>query len=168
MCERIPADSWFTHVGHVRQYWFSMLQVRPGERVNDVACGVGYGSLFFPKADYLGYDKPGVPDAVFPGPFAEADIDDRSWRPRDCDVSVTLGSLEHFRDPAEVARKLRETTARAIVVSVPTQPTMDANHFHLHDFTYDEVPLLFPHWTVAAVWDHPEELSHVWVFDGPA
>jgi len=163
--ERIPAEAWFEHVGHVRQYWYATLQARPGEVVNDVACGVGYGSLLFHRHDYLGYDKPTVPDRVFPGPFEEVDLDDPAWRPRECDVTITLGTLEHLQDPVHHAWVLSETTRRAIVVSVPTEPTTHENHFHRHDFGFDDVPRLFPGWSTAHVWAHPEERSHVWTFD---
>jgi hypothetical protein len=161
--ERVPAEDWEQHAGHVARYRYASAHVRAGESVNDVACGSGYGSLFLLKGPYSGYDMPGVPDPTFPGSFHAADLDDPSWLPEPADVTVCFETLEHVKDPAWLARVIAATTRRAVFVSVPVVPTKHLNPHHLHDFTVSDIPELFPGWTVAGDWPQPEELSHVWM-----
>lgn len=163
--ERIPADSWEQHKGHVARYWYAAQHVRLGEVVNDIACGVGYGSGFFLRGPYRGYDRPGVPDPSFSGSFHTADLDDPNWEPAPADVTVCFETLEHVKDPAHLARMICRTTRRAIVVSVPVEPTTHLNPHHLHDFTAADIPPLFGGFGIADEWAQPEELSHVWLFE---
>lgn len=163
--ERIPADSWQQHAGHVARYLYAARHVRDGETVNDIACGVGYGSGLLLKGPYRGYDRAGVPDPTFPGSFHAADLDDPQWEPSAADVTVCFETLEHVKDPAHLAQVICHTTRRAIVVSVPVEPTKHLNEHHLHDFTRDDIPPLFPGFQVADEWPQPEELSHVWLLE---
>ena len=167
--ERIPVteeiervgDDWRTNAGHCRRYAYAASRTHPGERVNDIACGIGYGSTFFDlDVRYVGYDRPGIP--TFDGTFIGCDLNDPTWVPADCDVTVCFETLEHVEDPAALAWKIDATTSRAVFVSVPTEPTKDRNPFHLHDFTVDDIPALFPAFTVVDLWAQPEECSHVW------
>lgn len=161
--ERIPADDWRGHAGHVRRYEYAATIVRPGDTVNDVACGVGYGAALVPPGvTYYGYDAAGVPDLRFPGVFHVADLNAAGWSPGEADVTLCFETLEHLHQPAHVAATLAATTRRALVVSVPTRPTMHANPYHLHDLTVDDIPPLFPGFHVVECWDQPDELSHVW------
>lgn len=138
----------------------------PGERVNDVACGIGYGATFFPHASiYSGYDKPGVPcHGGFPGVFHETDINDPAWAPEPSDVTCCFETLEHVEDPGQLAKTLMGATERAIFVSVPVIPTVHCNEFHRTDFTREDIPSLFGGWVIAEDWPQPEETSHVWMF----
>jgi hypothetical protein len=163
--ERIPADSWKHHKGHTVRYLYAARHVRDGETVNDIACGVGYGSGFFLKGPYRGYDRPGVPDTSFPGSFYAADLDDPDWEPSRADVTVCFETLEHVQDPARLAAVIGRTTRRAVVVSVPVVPTKHLNPHHLHDFTAQDIPPLFDGFTVVDDWAQPEELSHVWLLE---
>lgn len=163
--ERIPADSWHTHSGHVARYLYAGRHTREGEIVNDIACGVGYGAGLLLKGSYRGYDRPGVPDPSFPGTFHTADLDDPQWEPSPADVTVCFETLEHVEDPGHLARVICRTTRRAIVVSVPVVPTTHLNPHHLHDFTEADIPPLFPGFEVADDWPQPEELSHVWLLE---
>lgn len=157
--------TWPQYGGHLRRYLWAAFRTEPGERVNDVACGIGYGATFFPHASiYRGYDKPGVPHTGFPGVFGEVDIDDPAWRPESCDVTCCFETLEHVKDPAGLAQVLMETSARAVFVSVPVIPTVHCNEFHRSDFTQEDVPPLFGEWVIADEWPQPEENSHVWMF----
>lgn len=162
--ERIPADTYRQYTGHCDRYRWAADKVMPGEVVNDVACGVGYGSEFLGHAVYRGYDRPGVPDQSFSGEFFGSDLDDPQWRPEQAEVSICFETLEHVADPAHLARVLMQTTNRAILVSVPVVPTSHMNGHHLHDFTRDDVPGLFPDFVVTEEWPQPDELSHVWMF----
>lgn len=163
--ERIPAESWQTHKGHVARYLYAARHVRDGETVNDIACGTGYGTTFFLRGPYRGYDRPHVPDPSFPGSFHAADLDDPAWTPDPTDVTVCFETLEHVKDPAHLAHVIGRTTRRAIVVSVPVVPTKHLNTHHLHDFTKADIPPLFDGFEIADEWPQPEELSHVWLFE---
>jgi hypothetical protein len=92
--ERIPADSWEQHAGHVARYQYAAAHVRDGETVNDIACGTGYGATLLLRGPYRGYDRPGIPDPAFPGSFHAADLDDPGWRPDMADMTVCFETLE--------------------------------------------------------------------------
>ena len=164
--ERIPLTGWQTYTGHLERYRWAASRTRRGERVNDIACGIGYGATFFTHASsYRGWDKPGIPEAAhFPGTYCGADIDDPAWAPEPCDVTCCFETLEHAKDPAALARVIMASTARSVFVSVPVIPTMFCNEYHRSDFTVDDIPALFPGWVVAEEWPQPEETSHVWEF----
>lgn len=163
--ERIPADTWHEHTGHIARYEYAARHVRDGETVNDIACGSGYGATLLLRGPYRGYDRAGVPDASFPGSFHAADLDDPEWTPSAADVTVCFETLEHVKDPARLAAVIAATTRRAIVVSVPVVPTKHLNPHHLHDFTGDDIPPLFPGFEVVDEWPQPEEFSHVWLLE---
>jgi hypothetical protein len=166
--ERIPAENWQDHAGHVARYRWAAGLTRAGEMVNDIACGVGYGATFFPHAaSYRGWDRPGVPCARFPGTFYPADIGAPYFCPFGADVTCCFETLEHVADPGRLAEALAESTGRAIFVSVPVVPTVGGNPHHLHDFTREDIPALFPGFRIAEEWPQPEELSHVWMFERP-
>lgn len=163
--ERIPADTWDQHPGHVARYRYAARHVRAGDTVNDVACGTGYGAVLLPGCRYRGYDRAGVPDLRFPGAFHAVNLDDPAWVPESADVTVCFETLEHVKDPARLARVIGETTERAIVVSVPVVPTRHENPHHLHDFTERDIPPLFAGFRVVDEWAQPEELSQVWLLE---
>ncbi len=161
--ERVGAD-WRDNKGHTIRYAYAADRTLPGERVNDIACGIGYGSTFFGLGvEYVGYDKPGVPTVTtLEAEFVACDLNASDWWPHACDVTVCFETLEHVEDPVTLARKIELSTKRAVFVSVPTEPTKGRNPFHLHDFTVDDVPLMFPSLRVVDCWAQPDELSHVW------
>jgi hypothetical protein len=170
--ERIPAETWYTHRGHVARYIYAGARVRAGDHVNDIACGVGYGALCFPDSvTYDGYDKPGVASEAFESPgrrFFGVDLDDPSWRPkRAADVTVVLEALEHLADPAVVAATILSSTRRAVVVSVPIGPTCHENPHHRHDFELEDIPALFSPFAVTESWGQPQERAHVWLLEAP-
>src|SRR5262245_15756552 len=163
--ERLAVDEWDTELGagHVARYRYAAQHIQPDEVINDIACGVGYGATFLaPVGEYHGFDKPTVPDDQFPGFFHEVNLDNIYWKPSAADVTVCFETLEHVRVPTLLARRIADTTSRMIVVSVPTVPTTGFNQWHLHDFTVDDIPPMFPGFTVVDLWHQPEELSHVW------
>jgi hypothetical protein len=161
--ERISADAWEQHEGHVARYMWAAQHVQAGETVNDIACGVGYGSTFFLRGPYRGYDRPGAPDPQFPGSFHAADLNDPGWEPAVADVTVCFETLEHVKDPARLAAVIARTTRRLIAVSVPVVPTKHINPYHLHDFTAEEIPPMFDGFEIVDEWPQPEELAHVWL-----
>lgn len=163
--ERIPAQDYHSHAGHVARYEWAKGLLQPGDRVHDIACGVGYGAEVLGSPDYHGYDVPGVPNLAFPGTFYEVDLNDKSWFPEhDSDVTICFETLEHLEDPRHLATVLKATTKRDLLVSVPTQPTRHMNPYHLHDFDVRDIENMFAPWRVRDRWEQPEELSHVWHF----
>lgn len=163
--ERIAYEQWCTPLaaGHVLRYEYAAQHILPDEVINDIACGIGYGATYLaPLGEYHGYDKPGVPDDRFPGYFHEVDLDNIYFRPDAADVTVCFETLEHLQVPSLLARRLAKSTRRMVVVSVPTQPTVGQNEWHLHDFTVDDIPPMFPGFEVVDLWAQPDELSHVW------
>lgn len=169
MPERIPESEWRAWTGHVRRYEWAASLIRPGERVLDAPCGIGYGSEILSRTNcqYIGVDKPGVPSPTFRefGWFIETDLD--SWEPTGhFEVAICFEGLEHVNFPDRLAGLLGQAE-RLILVSVPTVPTVGENPWHLHDFTVDEVPPLFPDWVPSECWEQPEERSHVWAFTKP-
>jgi 2-polyprenyl-3-methyl-5-hydroxy-6-metoxy-1,4-benzoquinol methylase len=163
--ERIPADGWQAYPGHVDRYRWAASKLRPGERVNDVACGVGYGAVLLGPVAYHGYDRLGVPDPRFGGTHHGCDLNDPSWRPEVADATVCFETLEHVADPAGLAAVLAATTRRVVLVSTPTQPTRHCNPWHLHDFAAEDVPPMFPGFRVVERWAQPAELCHVWLLE---
>lgn len=161
--ERIPIESWQTFPGHLERYAYAGQQVWAGERVNDVACGIGYGVTYLLHAVYHGYDRAGV-FGPFPGDFHVCDLDDPGWEPAEADCSICFETLEHVRDPARLAAVLCETTRRAIVVSVPVIPTRHFNPHHRHDFTKADIPRLFQGFRIVDEWSQPSDRSHIWTF----
>lgn len=163
--ERIPADSFRDYADHTSRYEWAAPLIRPGEQVNDIACGVGYGATYLPHARYRGYDKPGIPCTdLFPGEFFPADLDDPAWRPPDTDVTVCFETIEHVRDPARLAAVICDTTRRAVFVSAPLYPH-EENPFHLTTFTVADVPPLFAGFRVAFDRPQPEARGHLWLFE---
>jgi hypothetical protein len=170
--ERIPLNRWWTYTGHVARYRDAAVRVHAGETVNDLGCGIGYGSVFLdPSVTYRGYDKHGIANASsafgFPGTLIPSDLDDATWLPEPCDVTFCFETLEHLRDPAHTAAVISATTRRGVAVSVPTQPTKASNPYHRHDFTVEAIPPLFPGFDVVECWPQPSELAHVWWFQRP-
>jgi SAM-dependent methyltransferase len=167
--ERIPEEEWWNETGHTWRYDWAAAQVRPGESVLDIACGIGYGSELLRKSDchYVGVDKPGVPSQTFitNGTWVEADID--TWEPWwDYDVAISFETLEHVADLEHLVGIIKRAK-RLICVSVPTIPTVGMNPWHVRDFTVDDVPALFSDWTLVEQIPQPAESSHVYSFTRP-
>ena len=167
MFERISTEQIPDQPGHVYRYELAASWLEPGERVLDVACGVGYGAKVLTDllpVKYVGVDKI-VPAQEFArlGKF-HAGVNLDSWVPDFVwDVSVCFETLEHVGDPQHLANQVARAQ-RLIIVSVPTRPTKHLNPYHLHDFTVDDVIGLFSNRELLHIEDQPEELSHVFVF----
>jgi SAM-dependent methyltransferase len=169
MPERIPEETWRSERDHVARYEWAAGLIRHGEIVLDIACGIGYGAeLLAPRhCRYLGVDKPGASSPTFAcfGAFVEADIE--RWEPPgEFDVALCFETLEHVPSPDRLAAILGDA-GRLVLLSVPTVPTVGENPWHLHDFTVDDIPPLFPDWVVAERWEQPDARSHVWAFARP-
>lgn len=139
------------------RYAFAARHVARG-RILDLACGVGYGSRILaegadPAATLLGVDI----SAAAIAHACEHYADDRLRfevgdamaleDSRGFDGIVSIETIEHLPDPvgfvARLATLLRP--GGTLVASVPVTPSVDANPFHLHDFTERSFRRLFLH-----------------------
>ena len=167
MFERITGEQLSEQTGHVYRYELATSWMKPGDKVLDVACGVGYGAKLIAdrvSVDYLGVDKI-TPEQEFTsfGRF-HCGVDLMTWQPHEqFDVAVCFETLEHLPDTTHLVSVLKQTK-RIILVSVPTRPTKHVNPFHLQDFTVDDILDIFDDWELTHLEDQPEELSHIFVF----
>lgn len=165
--ERIPEHSWRQQLGHVYRYELAARWLNDGEKVYDVACGIGYGAEVIAqtkKVDYLGIDKiqPSETFGAYGNFLGGVNLD--VWVPEEeWDVTITFETLEHVGDPWRLAKELGKAR-RLVVCSVPTRPTRHINEHHLHDFTVDDVLAMFPDWQLIHLEDQPAEWSHIFVF----
>jgi 2-polyprenyl-3-methyl-5-hydroxy-6-metoxy-1,4-benzoquinol methylase len=133
---------------HLERYRFAAKHVSEG-LVADIACGVGYGSFLL--ADECGdrikhiyaidndtesirfalnrYAHPNVS-------FIEGDAMSFT-APEKLNTVVSLETLEHLQDPAGFIRHMAKqlVSGGIFIASVPITPSVDANPYHLHDFT---------------------------------
>lgn len=168
--ERLTYDQWDQPIaaGHRARYQWAADQIWSTETVNDIACGIGYGAAIITRRRaYHGYDRGGVHDDRFPGTFHSCDLDNIFWKPDEADVTVCFETLEHLKFPTLVARRIAKATRSRIFVSAPTVPTKHENPYHLHDFTVEDIPPMFPRFIVTDVWEQPDERSHVWRLERP-
>jgi 2-polyprenyl-3-methyl-5-hydroxy-6-metoxy-1,4-benzoquinol methylase len=170
MIERIDIDDWQNQHGHIYRYELARGFLRPGEKVLDAACGIGYGARIIAEkvsVDYVGADLIEADEAFAEwGTFLSGINFDR-WEPWfEWDVSVSFETLEHVQNPEILAETLKKAK-RLIILSTPTRPTKHINKYHLHDFTVDDVLELFADCKLVHLEDQPEELSHIFVFETP-
>lgn len=165
MWERIPTEAWRSELGHVERYQLAAGLLNAGEVVLDAACGIGYGATVLSEAGWVGEyhaaDMPGVHDPAFAGTVHEVDLN--TWRPDFAfDVALCFETLEHLADPTAWAAQVNKAQ-RLILVSVPTVPTKHFNPWHLHDFTVEDIPAMFPDRDCTVI-PQPAELSHIFIF----
>lgn len=165
--ERITAEHVAHEQGHRERYELAASLIKDGDRVLDVACGIGYGAHILathaPRHTYRGVDRDGV-DVRFLqyGWFTHANLD--VWNPEEpFDVAITFETLEHLTNPQHLVDVVKQAT-RLVLVSVPTVPTKHFNEYHLHDFTVDDVLTMFADLDCVDVIAQPEELSHIFIF----
>lgn len=132
---------------HVKRYQFAASHVR-GDRVLDLACGVGYGTRILADAHPECVEVVGVDLASSAVAYARSQYggnrihfeqeDAFSFRDsRGFDTIVSLETIEHLPDPAAIVRRFAELLRPGgrIIASVPVTPSVDVNPHHLHDFT---------------------------------
>lgn len=143
---------------HVARYHWALSCVRPGDRVLDAACGLGYGSYLLqacsPAASTLGIDGSDYAidyanccfAARLPGlayqkgflPDALESVEDGS-----IDLIVSFETLEHVEHNERLLEEFHRVLSPGgrLIVSVPNdwsdETGKDPNPFHLHVYTLD-------------------------------
>ncbi len=145
-----------TFLLHEERYHYAGKYIVPGE-IGDIACGVGYGSYllatkyncFNGKITAIDTDVDAINFAKLnyrhPGiDFIQGDV--FSFAPTHLfDSIVSLETIEHLPHPAKFVSLYSSYLKKGgkFIASVPITPSMDANPYHLHDFTVASFKNLF-------------------------
>ena len=133
---------------HLERYRFAAKHLSDGIMA-DIACGVGYGSylLIEESGDRVHhiYAIDNDPESIrfASGRYAHSKItfiegDALSYQaPEKLNTVVSLETLEHLEDPSAFIQHMAKQLVAGgkFIASVPITPSMDANPYHLHDFT---------------------------------
>jgi len=131
---------------HLERYAFAAAHITGGA-VLDIACGVGYGSRYLKDrtsaATVTGVDLSDEAIAYATQLYEDSSVtfqtaDALAFQGGPFDAVISLETIEHLPDPAAFVRHaVRDLLAPGglFVGSVPVTPSMDANPYHLSDFT---------------------------------
>jgi 2-polyprenyl-3-methyl-5-hydroxy-6-metoxy-1,4-benzoquinol methylase len=140
---------------HIERYQFACRHLLPGT-VLDIACGTGYGTRML--ADWSDDVCTGVDVSGEAVEYAKTRYADEKTRficnsIMDFDVNadsrfsniVSLETIEHIENPAAVVRHLKSLLMPGgrLIVSAPVTPSVDANPYHVNDFTSKSFRKLF-------------------------
>ncbi len=140
---------------HIIRYVLAAKYIRPGDRVIDAACGMGYGthvlSQLSQASHVRGYDASAFCTEYATSNYGRAEAVDFvcGYLPdclvpvpdNSCDVIVTFETLEHVEDAKPLLREFERilTPGGRIVASVPNDWTdetgRDPNPYHLQVYT---------------------------------
>ena len=141
---------------HLERYHYAGRYLLPGITA-DIACGSGYGS-FLLATHYNQYVSKiyAVDNEPFCIKYAAShyahplisyiNSDAYKFEPADLlNNIVSLETIEHLEDPARFIQHMARYLAPKgrFIVSVPVTPSMDANPYHLHDFSVNAVKKIF-------------------------
>ena len=129
---------------HLERYRFATEHCKPG-LVADIACGSGYGSKFLAStgSTIIAVDREPAAIEYAKTHYADpaityicTDAMDFFWGAKFQTV-VSLETIEHMPDPAGFVKHMSMELAPGgrFIASAPVTPSMDANQFHLNDFT---------------------------------
>jgi 2-polyprenyl-3-methyl-5-hydroxy-6-metoxy-1,4-benzoquinol methylase len=133
---------------HLERYQYAGTYLIPGT-VADIACGVGYGShLLATKygenlsriiavdidSDSISYARLNYNHSKIDFIVGEAET---YQSPLLLNNIVSLETIEHLPHPGKFINNMSKQLAAGgrFIASVPITPSMDANPYHLHDFT---------------------------------
>jgi len=149
----IKTGSYESGVERSHQYRYLCARgfVDPTDIVIDASCGCGYGteilSMKAKKAIGIDRDQRAILHAMEHHKrdnnyFMELNLDQVDGLP-ECDVAVSIETIEHLRFPKSFASKLKLAARKKIFVTCPIVPTKHEDPTHLHDFTISELNELF-------------------------
>jgi SAM-dependent methyltransferase len=133
---------------HLERYRYAGQHLLPGS-VADIACGSGYGSYLL-ATEYGKHiqriiagdiDEPSIAFAGtrYAHPLINFIITDaiRFEAGIALDNIISLETIEHLGDPAAFVLQASKQLVKGgrFIASAPITPSMDANPYHLHDFT---------------------------------
>ena len=141
---------------HIDRYRFAGEHLQNGS-VLDIACGVGYGSHLMLQefankiTSITAVDRD--PTAIdyartrYPDPrisFLQTDAANFAVPQRFSNI-VSLETIEHLPDPVMFIKQMALLLEPGghFIVSAPITPSVDANPFHLHDFTKRSLERIF-------------------------
>lgn len=141
---------------HLDRYDFAGKNLKPGI-VIDIACGAGYGSYFlaekYPQKismlhsvdideESISYANKRYHLPIIKFCCSDAFSFQTHERP---DTIVSMETIEHLENPERFvlhfAKRLKK--GGRFIASAPITPSMDANPYHLHDFTAKSFKKLF-------------------------
>jgi 2-polyprenyl-3-methyl-5-hydroxy-6-metoxy-1,4-benzoquinol methylase len=141
---------------HLERYRFAAQHLVPGV-IADMACGVGYGSHLLAtnfgesvekilavdlSHDAIDYGRTHFKHALIS--YYQADI--YHFVPEyPIDTLLTLETLEHLENPKKFLEHMLQFMPKGsrVIASAPVTPSMDANPFHLQDFTVKSFKAMF-------------------------
>ena len=146
-------DDWSSPVArsHLYRYYAARGYVEPGDVVVDAACGVGAGtellSSIAKKVVGIDRDAEVIEYAMHNHKkennyFIVGNLDQLEKLP-ECDVFISLETLEHLRYPGSVVWKMKDVTRKKIFLSTPVVPTKHVDSTHLQDFTEAQIIEMF-------------------------
>ena len=141
---------------HLQRYEFAGLHLLPG-KIADAACGSGYGSYLLATKfqnkitgitaidhsfDAFSFAKTNYQHSLIE--FIKENIYTfQSTEP--FSTIISLETIEHLENPKKFIKHFSAQLKKGgrFIVSAPVVPTMDANPYHLHDFTVKSFKKLF-------------------------
>ncbi len=141
---------------HVERYWFACQHLLPG-MVLDIACGTGYGTFLMAEGSNnfcVGVDISEEAIQYANEKFVHGETaficeDILKYSNDELFMNiVSLETLEHVKDSEKVIEHLWGLLLPGgrMIVSAPITPSVDANPFHVHDFTARSFRKLFKRW----------------------
>ena len=127
---------------HVFRYYCARGFVEKGWKVLDLGCGCGFGceliSGIAGAIIGLDHDQGAIDHAKDCHAssfvqFVRGRAEDFEF-PSPADMTIMIESLEHFQEPEEVLKRVRENTLHRIFISVPLGITTDINPHHVTNF----------------------------------
>lgn len=143
---------------HFERYRFAGMHLSGGH-IADVACGAGYGSFFLAKnfpdkvrsLTAVDIDKEAIEYAMLHYSHSLIQFfchNAVTYQPSvEMNSVVSLETIEHLPDPQLFVKHWAAHLAPGgrFIASAPITPSMDANPYHLHDFTPYTFRKLFKH-----------------------
>jgi 2-polyprenyl-3-methyl-5-hydroxy-6-metoxy-1,4-benzoquinol methylase len=141
---------------HLERYAFAGKHLLPGY-LADIACGAGYGSYLLAsqygaaveKIFAVDIDEASIAFARnrYPHPLIQFTTSDalRFTAGVVLNNIVSLETIEHLPDPVAFVKHVsgQLATGGRFIASAPVTPSMDANPYHLHDFTVASFKQMF-------------------------